>query len=144
MRIELTEVTWLEEQVLSFGELTELSGLPAVVLEELVQAGVITPMEQTAGREPGEPGEPGETHAAHEAHEVPAPPEAGAAPQVRGAHYSAAALAAARHARRLREDFELDDPALLLVLALCDRVDELEARLRDMQAKLPRRVRMGF
>ena len=107
MRIELTEVTWLEEQVLSFSELTELSGLPPGLLEELIQAGAITPIE------------------AREASE---------------AHYSAAALAAARHARRLREDFELDDPALLLVLALCDRVDELEARLREMQAKLPRRA----
>jgi chaperone modulatory protein CbpM len=127
MRIELTEVTWLEEQVLSFGELTELSGLPPGLLEELVQAGAITPIEQPAAREQSE---------------APEPPDARGALPVRGAHYSAVALAAARHARRLREDFELDDPALLLVLALCDRVDELEARLQEMQAKLPRRARM--
>ncbi len=53
--------------------------------------------------------------------------------------FGAVALAAARHARRLREDFDLDVSALLLVLGLCDRVAELEVRLRELEAKLPRR-----
>ena len=55
--------------------------------------------------------------------------------------FGARALSAARQARRLREDFELDSSALLLALGLCERVRELESRLRELQAKLPRRVR---
>jgi chaperone modulatory protein CbpM len=106
MRIELNEVIWLEEQTLSFDELVELSGLPPVLLTELVHEGGIRALG------PSEP-EP---------------------------RYGADALAAARHARRLREDFELDAAALLLVLGLCDRVADLEARLQELQAKLPRRV----
>ncbi|MGH8205842.1 MAG: chaperone modulator CbpM [Steroidobacteraceae bacterium] len=108
MRIELTEVIWLEEQVLSFAELAELSDLPRELLEELVQSGAIVPIDDELGHE---------------------------------AHYGAAALAAARHARQLHEDFELDAAALVLVLGLCDRVSELEARLRELQAKLPRPLR---
>jgi chaperone modulatory protein CbpM len=53
--------------------------------------------------------------------------------------YGAAALESARHARELREDFELDASALLLVLGLCDRVADLTARLQELQAKMPRR-----
>lgn len=126
MRVELTEVTWLEEHVLSFAELAELSGLPRAVLEELIQAGAIAPVEhpsadQSVDRDAADEG-------AHRDRELEA-------------HYGAAALAAARHARRLREDFELDASALLLVLGLCDRVSELEARLTELQARLPRRAR---
>lgn len=106
MRIELNEVIWTEEQILSFDELAELSGLPSALLAELVHGGGIVPL-------------------------VPDEPEP---------RYGAAALAAARHARQLQEDFELDVSALLLVLGLCDRVAELEARLRELQARLPRRV----
>lgn len=106
MRIELTEVLWLEEHVLSFDELADLSGLPPALLAELVQAGGIAPV-GSADPEP---------------------------------RYGAAALAAARHARQLREDFDLDASALLLVLGLCDRLAELEVRLRQLQAKLPRRM----
>jgi hypothetical protein len=105
MRIELTEVMWAEQQILSFEELAELSGLPPGLLAELVHAGGIEPL-------PDEP----------------------------GPRYGASALAAARHARQLQEDFELDAAALLLVLGLCDRVAALEARLLELQAKLPRRI----
>jgi len=125
MRVELTEVIWLEEQALTFAELADLSGLPHSVLEELVQAGAITPIHPDAD------------------HDIDGP-DAGdrnVSGADREARFSAAALAAARHARQLCEDFELDAPALLLVLGLCDRVSELTARLRELQAKLPRRVR---
>jgi hypothetical protein len=108
VRVELTEVIWLEEQVLSFAELAELSDLPQGLLEELVQSGAIVPIDDDVDHE---------------------------------THYGAEALAAARHARQLHEDFELDAAALVLVLGLCDRVSELEARLRELQAKLPRRPR---
>jgi hypothetical protein len=53
--------------------------------------------------------------------------------------FGAAALSAARHARRLREDFELDTQALPLVLGLLDRIDALEQQLRALRARSPGR-----
>ncbi|HEX4051911.1 MAG TPA: chaperone modulator CbpM [Steroidobacteraceae bacterium] len=106
MRIELNEVIWLEAESLSFNELLERSGLPAGLLQELVQAGGIEPLDPAATQ-----------------------------PQ-----YGARALAAARRARRLQQDFELDVSALLLVLGLLDRVADLEGRVNELQVKLPRRL----
>lgn len=49
MRIELTEAVWLEERPeLSLEELAELSGLPAEVLRELVDCGVLVPISAQA------------------------------------------------------------------------------------------------
>jgi chaperone modulatory protein CbpM len=107
MRVELTEMIWFEEHAVSLAELAELTGLPSAVLEELVSAGAITPIE-AAGTEP---------------------------------RFGAAALSAARHARRLREDFELDVDALPLVLGLFERIDTLEQQVRALRARLPARVR---
>lgn len=107
MRVELNEVTWFDEHVLSFTELCEISGLPPALLEELIEAGAIPPL-QVAAQE---------------------------------VQFGAAALAAARHARRLREAFELDTPALLLALGLLERLQEMERRLRELEARMPRRVR---
>lgn len=45
MRIEATEVLWLEQHELSLTQLTELSGLPGRVLEELLDCGAITPLQ---------------------------------------------------------------------------------------------------
>lgn len=106
MRIELTEMVWLEDHRLSLRELADLSGLPGALLAELIEAGGIEPLDAAAA-------EP---------------------------RFGARALLAARHAQRLREDFELDSTALLLVLGLFERVRGLEDRLRELQARLPRRV----
>jgi chaperone modulatory protein CbpM len=51
--------------------------------------------------------------------------------------FGAQALTAARAARRLREDFELDSSGLLLALGLLDRVSQLEHELRALRARLP-------
>lgn len=104
MRIELTEVIWLEAETLSFDELLERSGMSVRLLQELVQAGGIEPLDPAAAQP----------------------------------RFGARALAAARRARRLHEDFELDASALLLVLGLLDRVAELEGRVNELQVKLPR------
>ena len=56
-------------------------------------------------------------------------------------HFGAAALVAARHARRLSEDFELDTPALLLALGLLSGCRRWSGRLRELEARMPRRVR---
>jgi chaperone modulatory protein CbpM len=107
MRVELTEMLWVEERVVSLSELAELTGLPAGMLEELVGAGAIEPID-AASAEP---------------------------------RFGAAALSAARHARRLHEDFDLDAQALPLVLGLLDRIDGLEQQLRSLRARLPGRIR---
>lgn len=107
MRVELKEVTWFDEHVLSFTELCEISGLPEAVLKELVEAGAIPPLQL----------------------------------ETQETRYGAAALVAARQARQLREAFELDTPALLLALGLLERLHEMERRLRELEARMPRRVR---
>lgn len=44
----------------------------------------------------------------------------------------------ARSARRLREAFELEAHGVALMLACLDRIRELEMRLAELQARLPR------
>ena len=114
MRIE-AEVLWFEQHVLSLPELAEISGLPGPVLEELLDCGAIAPIE-SSGTVPG------------------------AVPGT-DLRFGAAALRAARTARRLRADFELDVQALAVALGLLDRVAELEAQLRELRARQPQRVR---
>ena len=107
MRVELTEMLWFEEHVVSLSELAELTGLPAGMLEELVSAGAIEPIDASS-------------------------------PEPR---FGAAALNAARHVSRLRDDFDLDAQALPLVLGLLERIDGLEQQLRALRARLPGRTR---
>ena len=105
MRVELTEVLWLEEHRLTQAELATFSGLTEAELEQLLGCGAIEPL---AGGE-------------H--------------------HFGAAALQAARTARRLRDAFELDAAALTVVMGLVERVEELERQLRELHALLPRPAR---
>jgi chaperone modulatory protein CbpM len=107
MRVELTEVLWLEEHAVSLSELAELSGLSTSMLEELIASGAIEPID-AASAQP---------------------------------LFGAAALSAARHAWRLREDFDLDAPALSLALGLLERIDVLELQVRSLRARLPGRIR---
>jgi chaperone modulatory protein CbpM len=51
--------------------------------------------------------------------------------------FGAQALNAARTARRLRDDFDLDASGLLLALGLLDRVHDLEREIRALRARLP-------
>jgi hypothetical protein len=104
MRVELNEVIWIEQHVLSLAELAEISHLPAPVLEELMDCGAIEPMGPATGE----------------------------------LRFGPAALKAARIASRLRADFELETQAVAVVLGLLDRVDELHAQLRALQARQPR------
>ena len=104
MKIE--QAMWLhEEHEFLLEELCELSGLSETELRELVDYGVLTPVD---------------SHAQHWA-------------------FGADRLVVARSARRLREAFELDPHGVALVLTLLERVHDLEAELRDLRAKLPRR-----
>jgi chaperone modulatory protein CbpM len=107
MRVELTEMIWLEQHEVSLGELIAMSGLPREVVEELLSTGAIAPLQSSGAEE----------------------------------RFGSAALNAARRARRLREDFELDVHALPLALALLERIGELERELRALQARSPGRLR---
>jgi chaperone modulatory protein CbpM len=55
--------------------------------------------------------------------------------------FGADALSAARNAQRLRQDFDLDTPGLLVALGLLDRVHELERQLRSARARMPAPLR---
>ena len=55
--------------------------------------------------------------------------------------FKAQSLFTARAACRLRDDFELDPSALALVLALLQRIRDLEARLQGLQCRIPGRWR---
>lgn len=55
--------------------------------------------------------------------------------------FSADRLLVARSAFRLRRDFDLDPHGVALVVTLLERVRGLEAELRELRARLPRRQR---
>ena len=55
--------------------------------------------------------------------------------------FTAQCISAARTARRLRNDFELDSQGLALVLSLLERVQELENAMQRLNARLPRMPR---
>jgi len=52
--------------------------------------------------------------------------------------FNARCVATVRAAARLSNDLELETRALALVVSFLDRIDELEARVRELSAKLPR------
>jgi len=52
--------------------------------------------------------------------------------------FTSASVTVARTASRLRDDFELETHALALVVKFSTRIDELEAELNALRAKLPR------
>jgi chaperone modulatory protein CbpM len=56
----------------------------------------------------------------------------------RGYHFSARVVTLARTASRLREDLELDTPAIGVALRLLQRVGELEEEIARLRAVLPR------
>jgi chaperone modulatory protein CbpM len=50
--------------------------------------------------------------------------------------FSGECIGRVRRATRLRDDFELDTPALALAVGFLERIDTLEARIRDLSAQL--------
>jgi chaperone modulatory protein CbpM len=108
MQISHTEAVWLDERgSVTLVELSQCSGLTEPELRDLVDLGVLEPLDADA----------------------PEP------------SFGARCIVAARTACRLRNDFELDTQGLALVLALLDRVQELEDALQRLNARLPRMPR---
>ncbi len=98
------QAMWLHERLeLALEELCELSGLSETELRELVDYGVLAPIDPDAQRWA----------------------------------FGADRLVVARSARRLRQDFDLDPHAVALVVALLERVRDLEEELRHLRARLP-------
>lgn len=106
MRVELTEVLWLDQRDFSLADIAELSGLPAAELRALVECGALTPADPDAAEW----------------------------------RFGAECLLAARAARRLREDFELDSQGLAVALTLTERIHDLERQLGELRARSPRRM----
>lgn len=105
MRIELTEFEWLDAgQELTLPALVQISGLQETELHELVDCGVITPMDTGA----------------------------------MSLSFPADQVVLARAACRLRNDFDLDTPGLIVALTLIERVRDLEQRLQQLDAQRPR------
>ncbi|MDE2139439.1 MAG: hypothetical protein KGJ17_02955 [Gammaproteobacteria bacterium] len=102
MRVELTEVQWLNpQQELSLRELLRISGLAESDLRYLVEFDVLTPIDPLAPTW----------------------------------SFDAECLPLARTAGRLRRDLDLDGPGLAVALTLIERVQELETRLRELDAR---------
>jgi chaperone modulatory protein CbpM len=111
MKIEMTEVRWVDQHgACTLHELVEASQLSAEELRELVELGVLQPL-QAAGPE------------------SPAP---GAEPR-----FAAECLVTVRAVRRLRQDFDLDAHGVSVALALIERIESLERQLRALRAQLP-------
>ena len=107
MRVELTELQWLDTgQELTFPALAQISGLQENELRELVDCGVITPMDTKAS----------------------------------SWSFPADQVILARAACRLRDDFDLDPQGLVVALTLLERVRDLEQRLQQLDAQLPRHL----
>jgi chaperone modulatory protein CbpM len=102
--VKTGQAMWLHERLeLAFEELCELSGLTERELRELVDYGVLAPVD----------------------------------PDAQHWAFGADRLLVARSARRLRADFDLDAHAVALVVALLERVRDLEEELRDLRARIP-------
>lgn len=103
MQLELTETVWLDESgEVTLLELAECSGFSEPELRELIDTGVLEPLNPTAG----------------------------------DWRFGGHCISAVRAARRLRSDFELDPPALALVISLLDRMRELESEVERAHARL--------
>jgi chaperone modulatory protein CbpM len=115
MKIEMTEVRWVDQHAAcTLHDLVEASQLSADELRELVDLGVLQPL-QAAGLES---------------------PAAGAEPR-----FAAECLVTVRAVRRLRRDFDLDAHGVSVALALIGRIEALERQLRALRAQLPDSVR---
>ena len=106
MKLDLTEAVWLDERgSVTLLELSQCSGLSEGELRDLVDIGVLEPVDAQA-------------------------PEWS---------FGARCIIAARAARRLRTDFELETHGLALVLSLLERIEALESELKSVDARVPRR-----
>jgi chaperone modulatory protein CbpM len=108
MATEHDDASWLHAQAkVTIMELSETSGLPLDVLQDLVEGGVLQPAD----------------------------------PDAADWAFSAQWVTSVRTAARIYHDFELEAPALGILLSYIERTRELESEVRHLRAQLslPRR-----
>ncbi len=103
MNADVSEWICLNDRgVCSVGYLAEVSGLSNEELDELIETGIIVPVDD----------------------------------QARPQSFHLRYVVTANIARRLRDDFELDRHGVALALAMMRRIDELQAELNAVRARL--------
>lgn len=108
MNIEHTELMWLDEQhEVSLDELVELSGLSLQELQLLVESGALVPNLVPNSLVPN--------NLASDTW-----------------HFSSQCIVSIRTLTRLKQDFELEQNALGLMLVFLERIRKLEFKLREL------------
>ena len=108
MNIEHTELMWLDEQhEVSLDELVELSGLSLQELQLLVESGALVPNLVPNSLVPNSLAS--DTW-----------------------HFSSQCIVSIRTLTRLKQDFELEQNALGLMLVFLERIRKLEFKLREL------------
>jgi chaperone modulatory protein CbpM len=103
MRTPVVDAVWLNDTMLCSAEqLAEVSGLTIEDVRDLIDAGVIVPVDD----------------------------------KMQSRSFALRSLVAARTARRLRDDFELDRHGVALALTLLQRIDELDAELQAWKVRI--------
>ena len=117
MNRESMELVWLDDtHVVTLTELTVCSGMTEDDLLELIEYGVLAPLDDLAAGA--------------------AASGSSARPEWRFAGHCVTIV---RTAQRLRTELDLDAHAVAVVLGYLDRIRELEAQVRELQARLPGR-----
>ncbi len=108
MNIEHSELMWLDEQhEVTLDELVELSGLSQHELQLLVESGALVPNN-------------------------PAPNNPAEDQPISTWHFSSHSVVSIRTLSRLKQDFELEQNALGLLLVFLERIRKLEFKLREL------------
>lgn len=109
MAIDTSDWVWLNDgEVCSAQHLAEVSGLSVEEIEELVEMGVLSPVE--------------------------APGVQVSSVQSRSFHLRC--IVTVKAARRLRDDFELDRNGMVLALTLLQRIDALQDEVGALRARI--------
>ena len=104
MNIEHTELMWLDEQhEVSLDELVELTGLSLQELQLLVESGALVPNNLVPNNLTADTW-----------------------------HFSSHCIVSIRTLSRLKQDFELEQNALGLMLVFLERIRKLEFKLREL------------
>ena len=107
MNIDTSDWAWLNDwEVCSAQYLAEVSGLSQADIDELVEMGVIVPVNGPA--------------------DAPAQPQS----------FYLRCVVTVKTARRLRDDFELDRNGMVLALTLMQRIDALNEELDTLRARI--------
>ena len=110
MTIDTSDWVWLNDrEVCSAQHLAEISGLSGEEIEELVERGVLEPVEAPADVQV-------------------------ASVQSRSFHLRC--IVTVKAARRLRDDFELDRNGMVLALTLLQRIEALQDEVNAMRARI--------